>query len=137
MLQENSYTPSRHFVLSMASSFLNSICSMRFLTFPLQAILGCSHSLPTIQKRSSQHIIVTSSQSMSFLSHTPLALVSLHKVSTKPSLFISSWLLLFSINVTPHIALFIAFSVLKIAISFFFKHHVSLPYSIADLTQLQ
>ena len=67
----------------------------------------------------------------------PLALASSSKISFKPSKLVSSWLFFFSINITPNIALVIAFSVfLKIANSFSLGHHVSLPYSNADLTQL-
>ena len=68
---------------------------------------------------------------------SPLALASPPKVSFKPSKLMSSWPLLFSMILTLHIALIVAFSILlKIAISFFHRHHVSLPCSITDLTQL-
>ena len=68
---------------------------------------------------------------------SPLTMASPSKVLFKLSKLVSFWLLLFSIILSPHIALIIAFSVLlKIAISFFLRHHVSLPYSIANLTQL-
>ena len=46
---------------------------------------------------------------------------------------VCSWLLLFSIVLTPHIALLALF---KIANSFSLRHHVSLPYSITIYTIL-
>ena len=86
-------------------------------------------------QRSSQNITIIPSQIIPY-HRTPLALASSSKVSFKPSKLISTWLL-FSINLTPYIAFIVAFSVLlKIAISFSLRHHVSLPYNISYLTQL-
>ena len=87
-------------------------------------------------KRSSQNVTIIPSQNIPY-HRNPLALACPFKVSIKLSKLISSWLLLFSINLTPHIALMIAFSDhLKIAVSFSRRHHVSLPCNIADRTQL-
>ena len=62
---------------------------------------------------------------------TPLALASPFKVFFKPSKLISSWLLLFSMILTPQVALIMDFSVLlKTSISFFLRHHVSLSLLI-------
>ena len=66
-----------------------------------------------------------------------LALASLFKDSFMPNMSLSSSLFLRSNSFTSHIARIIALPVLlKIAISFSLKHHASLPYNIADLTQL-
>ena len=66
--------------------------------------------------------------------HSPL-----HSERLSPSILTSpSSVLFFAISFEPHIALTIPLSVLlKIDISFSPKHHVSLPYNIANLTQLQ
>ena len=80
--------------------------------------------------------------SSSFLKTWPyhrilLALAILSKDSFMPNMSINSLLFLRSNSFTPHIARIIALSVLlKTAISFSLKHHASLPYNIADLTQL-
>ena len=74
----------------------------------------------------SQNITIIPSQNMPIPSHST-RLASSTKVSFKPSKLISSWHLFFSINLTPHVALTIAFSVFKIAISFSLKHHMSFP----------
>jgi len=66
-----------------------------------------------------------------------LAFAILSKDSSRPSIDINSSEFLLSTSFMPHIPLIIALSILlKIAVSFSCKHHVSLPYSIADLTQL-
>ena len=93
--------------------------------------------LPATSKSSA--LLKTSSLSLIkiFPHHcTPLALARPSKVSFKSSKLVSSWFLPYSINFTPLIAVIIAFSVPIIAISFSPRHHVSLPYSIADLTQI-
>jgi len=68
---------------------------------------------------------------------TPFALANISTVCGKPNIPISSSVIVLSINLTPHIALPVLLSVLlKIAISFTLKRHVSLPYNSAGLTQL-
>ena len=87
-------------------------------------------------RRLFQNITIIPSQNTHTIVLRPPWLVH-PKYPINPENSISSWLLLFSINLTLHIALIVAFSVLlKIAISFSLWHHVSLTYSIADLTQL-
>ena len=68
---------------------------------------------------------------------TPFVFAIQSNVFFKPNISISSSVFFLSTNFTPHIDLTMALSVLlKIAISLSLKHHVSLPYNIADLTQL-
>ena len=57
---------------------------------------------------SSQNINIISSQTCPYHG-TSLVIASPSKVSVKPSTLISSWLLLFSIILTPHIALILLF----------------------------
>jgi len=65
--------------------------------------------------------------------HTPIAHACLSTVSCKSNIPISSSVLIRSIRLTPHIALTILLSVLlKIAISFSLKHHISLPYNTLE-----
>ena len=61
----------------------------------------------------------------------------LSRDSFLPNMSINSSLFLRSHSFTPHNTRIISLSVLfKIAISFSLKHHASLPYNIADFTQL-
>ena len=76
-------------------------------------------------QRSSQTITIIKTCSNH---RTPLALAGPSNVSFKPNTH-TFLVTFFSINLTPHIA----FSgLLKIAISFSLRHHISLPYTIAD-----
>ena len=69
---------------------------------------------------------------------TPFAFAIWTTVSFNHNISIRSSVFFFSISFVPHIAHTIALSVLlKIAISFSFKHHVSLPFNISDPTQLR
>ena len=66
------------------------------------------------------------------LTAATLAILSIGAVV--PSICFNSLVFFRSTSFTPHIALIKALSVLIISLSL--KHHVSLPYSIADLTQI-
>ena len=80
-----------------------------------------------------QHFITNPSQNMLIPSHST-SLDHSTKVSFKFSKLISSRVFLFEINLTPHIALIIAFLVLlKIAISFSLRYHVLLHTALPIL----
>ena len=102
-LIESSYAPLRHFVLSMQSSFFNPILSIRSSTSLFHVIFGRPRPLvPTIPKSNALRNTSSLSLLKTYQFHrTPRALASPSKVSSKPSKLISSWLLLFSINLFP------------------------------------
>ena len=95
-----------------------------FLVHSVQCVFPILHILfiktlqnPTLFDASSLFHLKTCSDY-----RTPLAMANLSNVSSKSSKSISSWQLLFSVNLTPHNALFIAHSVsLKITILCFFR----------------
>ena len=120
------------------SSSCKSIFFISFFTCPFHVTFGCRFSYFP----STWTFNVLCKKSPSFLRRTcpyhqtPLAFAIPTTVSCKFIIFISSSVFLLSIIFTPHIALTIALSVLlRIAISLSFKHQVSLPCKIADLTQ--
>ena len=84
-----------------------------------------------------QFIIIILSDHMAIPSYSIRLCHSIQRF-LQPNISISSFIFFLSTNFTPHIDLTMALSVLlKIAISLSLKHHASLPYSIADLTQLR
>ena len=129
MFLDKSETPLRHFVLSVTFSFFNPNLSNNSFFWLLHAIFGCSRPLlPTafnskaLLKTSSICLLITC-----LYYHTPRLGHFIQNIF-KTQKFISSWLLLFSINLTPHNALIIALSVLlTTAISFSIRHHILLP----------
>ena len=79
------------------------------------------------------HIFIFFPQNMTVPPLTSSYLETITNMSMNSSLFLRSS----SFSFTPHIALIInLFVLLKIAFSFSLKYHASLPYNIADLTQL-
>ena len=133
------FTIPRHFVRSHASSFPSPFFFISFSTCFFHVCFGLP--LPLLPLTSNFKAF-TITFSFSFLKtwlyyRILLALAILSKDSFMPNMSINSSLFLRSNNFTPHIARIIALSVLpKIAISFSLQHHASLPYNIADLTQL-
>ena len=125
-------TPSLDLARSVASSTLNPIF---FKVFYGRPRFRCpfTSSIIAFFKMLSSFLLTTCSYHL-----TPFACAILSKVSFKPSIFIKSSVFFLSTSFTPHIDFTMALSVLlKIVISFSRKHHVSLPYDIADLTQLR
>ena len=115
------FTTPRHFVRSRASSFPSPFFFISFCTCFFHVCFGLPLPLLPLQI------------SKPSLSHFHL-LSSKHDRATGS---INFSLFLRSNSFTPHIARIIALSVLfKIAISFSLKHLASLPYNIADVTQL-
>ena len=139
MFLENSCTPFCYFVLSVASSVfspIRSICSSARL---LYVIFDCLHSLfplfqnSTLFSTHSHHSFIRHPHTMALNSPWPVHLTYFQ------TQYIHGFLATYSIcfiNLTQHVALIIAFSVLKIATLFFCRHHVSLAYSITDRAQL-
>ena len=122
------------FILFPQSIFLHLIL---YLLFP-RLFRSSSSSTTTHFKFQSlhYHIFIFFPQNMTVPPYTA-CLAILSKDSFMPNMSINSSLFLRSNSFTPRIARIIALSVLlKIAISFSLKHHASLPYNIADLTQL-
>ena len=136
LLPQHLPTPSLHLHQSVASFFLNQSFSCflnlfppfhlwsALFTFSIHFMYHCLH----------QNIFLKSSQNMTTPPHTisPCLLICcfLHSQHVHQ-------LHCFSLvtNFTPHIAFTIDFSaLLKIATSFSLQHHVSFPYSIANLT---
>ena len=131
-------TPSLHLVRSAASSIFHPT----FFTLSSTCLFHVIFGRPRFRCPFTSIIIAFSILSSFLLITCPYHLTSfafaiLSNVFFKPYISISSSVLFLSTNFTPHIDLTMALSVLlKIAISLSLKHLVSLPYNIADLTQL-
>ena len=127
------FTTPRHFVRSHASSFTSPFFFISFSTCFFHVCFGLPLSqLPLTSKPSLSHFHFFP-QNMTVPPHTTCFSI----LSKDSFMSINSSLFLRSSSFTPHIAWIIALSVLlKIAISFFLKYHASLPYNIADCTQL-
>ena len=133
------FTTPRHFVRSHSSSFPSPFFFISFSTCFFHVCFGLPLPLLPLTSNFKAFTITFSS---SFLKAWPyhrilLALAILSIDSFVPNMSINSSLFLRSNSFTPHITRIIALSVLlKIAMSFSFRHHASLPYNITDLTQL-
>ena len=111
------YKPSSHFTLSMTSSF--SVQSDWYAPLVSSMSYSVAHTLFFLPLQSPMLFSKHHHYPFSKHAHT-IILHMLWLVHPNPAKSISSWLL-FSIIFTPHIALIIAFSVLKIAFSFSFR----------------
>ena len=137
LLQSLSHLPSSRSICS----FLNlqpDLLHTLFHLLPRCHFWPSSLSLPIhFQHHCLFQYIIIPSNHMS-IPYYSFAFAILSNVSFKPNIFIRSFIFFQSRKFTPHIDLTMALLVLlKIAISLYLKHHVSLPYSIADLTLLR
>ena len=134
------FTTPRHFVRSHASSFTSSFFFISFSTCFFHVGFGLPLPLRPLTSNFKAFTITFSSSFLKTWPYHRILLASAilpKRLLYIPNMSINSSLLLRSNSFTPHIARIIALSVLlKIAISFSLKHHASLPYNIADLTQL-
>ena len=112
------------FALSSSSCFLYVLSSLPFFLWP-----STSNYNALLKTWPSSLLITWPYQRALF------AIAYWFVVSLKPNMSVKSVDLFISLSCTPHIALTTDLSDLrKIPISLFFRHHASLPYSIAGLT---
>ena len=134
---ESLWTPSRHFVLSMTCCFFSPIWSILLLVFSTSYLVA--HALFFLPLQNLTLFSKHHHYRFSKHAHTIYSLHWLvHPVSFKFSKLISSWLLLFSINLIPHIA----FSVLlKIETIYYFnfvtfKHIISVNFLLPKTSDI-
>ena len=133
------HTARLHFSRSKASSFSNPNFFTSSSTFLFHVLFGRPLLLLPITSKSRAFLKMLPSSLLSTWPYhlTAFAFAIISNDSTKPNISINSFVIFLSINLTPHMALNIALSVLlKIATSPSVRHHVSLPYRIAERTQL-